>query len=188
MRSRVQLREVTDGVWCFRQRSYVCCSYAVADRAGLVLVHAGMTSDAAPVLHGLAQLGRTPDEVHTTTSQAVTADQLVGDGEVVAGDCRVVFTPGHTAGHVAYFHEPTGLLFAGDALAVVDGKLRFMARLVTPDLPEARRRWPGSSTCRSASFAPATARHLPPESMSRCARWASGSAARRGRSWANGGP
>jgi hypothetical protein len=24
--------------------------------------------------------------------------------------------------------------------------------------------------------------------MSRCARWASGSAARRGRSWANGGP
>ncbi|MGB8505523.1 MBL fold metallo-hydrolase, partial [Mycobacterium sp.] len=65
MRSRVQLLSVTDGVWCFRQRSYVCCSYAVVDDDGVVLVDAGMTSDAAPVLNGLALLGRTPADVHT---------------------------------------------------------------------------------------------------------------------------
>jgi glyoxylase-like metal-dependent hydrolase (beta-lactamase superfamily II) len=206
VRSRVQLRAVTDGVWCFRQRSYVCCSYVVADHDGLVLVDAGMTSDAAPVLNGLALLHRTPDDVHTillthwhndhaagaarmkalsgakvfyhrkeapyftrrtarhgfpgwlashipergplvlsrgllsaATSQAVTADMLVDDGDVIAGGFRVVFTPGHTPGHLAYFHEPTGALFAGDALAVVGGELRFMARPVTLELSDARR-------------------------------------------------
>jgi glyoxylase-like metal-dependent hydrolase (beta-lactamase superfamily II) len=205
MRSRVQLLPVTDGVWCFRQRSYVCCSYAVVDDDGIVLVDSGMTSDAAPVLNGLELLGRTPADVHTillthwhndhaagaarvqalsgakvhyhererpyfmretarggfpgwlskqipergplvlfrgllsaATSTAVSADVLVRDGDLVLGQFRVVETPGHTPGHVAYFHEPSGALFAGDALAVVDGKLRFMARPVTLDLEEAR--------------------------------------------------
>jgi hypothetical protein len=32
MRSRIQLLSVTDGVWCFRQRSYFCCSYAAYQR------------------------------------------------------------------------------------------------------------------------------------------------------------
>ena len=205
MRSRVQLLSVTDGVWCFRQRSYVCCSYAVEDDDGVVLVDAGMTSDAAPVRNGLALLGRTPADVHTillthwhndhaagaalmkalsgarvhydererpyftretarggfpgwlsghvpergplvlfrgllsaATSTAVSADVLVRDGDLVLGRFRVVETPGHTPGHVAYFHEPSGVLFAGDALAVVGGELRFMARPVTLDLEEAR--------------------------------------------------
>lgn len=205
MRSRIQLLSITDGVWCFRQRSYVCCSYAVADDQGLVLVDAGMTSDAAAVCNGLAMLDRTPSDVHTillthwhndhaagaalmkslsgakvyyhgrerpyfmretarggfpgwlsrqvpergplvlargllsaATSTAVAADVLVRGGDLVPGDFRVKETPGHTPGHVAYFHEPTGVLFAGDALAVVRGKLRFMARPVTLDLPDAR--------------------------------------------------
>ncbi|WP_165759470.1 MBL fold metallo-hydrolase [Mycobacterium decipiens] len=205
MRSGLQLLPVTDRVWCFRQRSYVCCSYAVLDAAGVVLVDAGMTSDAAPVLNGLALLDRAPADVHTillthwhndhaagaarlktlsgasvhyhererpyftrrtarggllgwlsgqvpergplvlfrgllsaATSTAIAADVLVRDGDLVLGQFRVVATPGHTPGHVAYFHEPTGVLFAGDALAVVGGKLRFMARPVTLDLETAR--------------------------------------------------
>lgn len=69
---------------------------------------------------------------------AVTANHLVTDGEIIEGAFRALATPGHTAGHIAYLHEPTRILFCGDALAVVDGDLRLMARPVTPDLPTAR--------------------------------------------------
>lgn len=69
--------------------------------------------------------------------EAVTADRLVADGEFVEGEFRVLATPGHTVGHVAYLHEATKALFCGDALAVVENRLRLMARPVTPDLPRA---------------------------------------------------
>ena len=70
--------------------------------------------------------------------EAVTANHYVTDGEIVEGAFRVLATPGHTSGHVAYIHEPTRILFCGDALAVVAGRLRMMARPVTPDLPAAK--------------------------------------------------
>lgn len=70
--------------------------------------------------------------------EAVTADRLVTDGEIVEGDFRALATPGHTGGHVAYIHAPSGSLFCGDALAVVGNQLRLMARPVTPDLAGAR--------------------------------------------------
>jgi glyoxylase-like metal-dependent hydrolase (beta-lactamase superfamily II) len=69
---------------------------------------------------------------------AVIADYLVRDGEDLPGGFRVFATDGHTPGHVAYFHQPTRALFCGDALAVVDDRLRLMARPVTPDLHAAR--------------------------------------------------
>jgi glyoxylase-like metal-dependent hydrolase (beta-lactamase superfamily II) len=72
------------------------------------------------------------------TPTAVTANRLVREGEVIEGAFRVVETPGHTPGHLAYFHEPTRTLFCGDALAVVGGRIRLMARPVTPDLAAAR--------------------------------------------------
>ncbi len=70
--------------------------------------------------------------------EAVDADHLVADGEIVEGEFRVLATPGHTSGHIAYMHQPTRTLFCGDALAVVAGHLRLMARPVTLDVPTAR--------------------------------------------------
>ena len=70
--------------------------------------------------------------------QPIAEATLVDDGDVVSDDFEVVFTPGHTPGHVSFFYRPEGVLFAGDALAVVRGRLRFMARSVTPDLASAR--------------------------------------------------
>jgi glyoxylase-like metal-dependent hydrolase (beta-lactamase superfamily II) len=70
--------------------------------------------------------------------RAVAADSFVRNGDLVAGEFRVLATPGHTPGHVAYLHEPSRALFCGDALAVVGNRLRLMARPVTPDLPTAR--------------------------------------------------
>ena len=60
------------------------------------------------------------------------------DGELAEGAFRVLATPGHTSGHVAYLYEPARILFCGDALAVVGKKLRLMARPVTPDRVLAR--------------------------------------------------
>jgi glyoxylase-like metal-dependent hydrolase (beta-lactamase superfamily II) len=48
--------------------------------------------------------------------EAVSANHLVTDGEMIQGGFRVLATPGHTRGHVAYMHEPTRTLFCGDAL------------------------------------------------------------------------
>lgn len=70
---------------------------------------------------------------------AVAGNHFVNDGDAAPGAFRAVATPGHTPGHVAYLHEPTRILFCGDALAVVGRRLRLMARPVTPDLPSARR-------------------------------------------------
>jgi glyoxylase-like metal-dependent hydrolase (beta-lactamase superfamily II) len=70
--------------------------------------------------------------------EAVAASHLVTDGEMLEGAFRVLATPGHTRGHVAYVHEPTRTLFCGDALAVVSNRLRLMARPVTPDISAAK--------------------------------------------------
>jgi glyoxylase-like metal-dependent hydrolase (beta-lactamase superfamily II) len=72
------------------------------------------------------------------TPRAVDAQRLVRDGERLLGDFEVVATPGHTPGHVAYYYRPASALFAGDALAVIDGQVRFMARPVTSDVTAAR--------------------------------------------------
>ena len=74
-----------------------------------------------------------------STPRAVAAQHLVEDGDVLLDDFQVVATPGHTPGHVSYFYRPERALFAGDALAVIDGRVRFMARPVTLDQEAARR-------------------------------------------------
>ncbi|WP_329563280.1 MBL fold metallo-hydrolase [Kitasatospora sp. NBC_01266] len=46
------------------------------------------------------------------------ADATLEDGELVegGGGLRVIHTPGHSPGHIALLHEPTGTLLAGDAV------------------------------------------------------------------------
>ena len=60
--------------------------------------------------------------------------QPVVGGEIIEGEFRVVATPGHTEGHVSFFHLPSRNLFAGDALAIKGGAICFMSRPVTPNL------------------------------------------------------
>lgn len=73
-----------------------------------------------------------------TVPKKVKVDRIVQNGDIVLGDFEVIETPGHTSGHVAYYDIRTKTLFAGDSLAVIDGRLRLMARPVTPDKPAAR--------------------------------------------------
>ena len=88
------------------------------------------------------------------TPRPVDAQHLVSDGEMLFDAFRVIETPGHTGGHVSYFYVPEETLFAGDALAVVDGRIRFMARPVTLDQPAARRSMEKCLTLRPRAVCP----------------------------------
>lgn len=70
---------------------------------------------------------------------AVEATQFIKHGDLLFDEFEVIETPGHTAGHVSFYNRRLKALFAGDAVAVIDGRIRFMARPVTPDLPLARK-------------------------------------------------
>lgn len=68
-----------------------------------------------------------------TTPWPIRLDHSLADGELVAGRFEAIETPGHTDGHLAFFDRESSTLFAGDALAVIDGRVRRMAKHVTPD-------------------------------------------------------
>ena len=53
---------------------------------------------------------------------ATRPTHLLSEGELY-GSLRVVATPGHTPGHLSYFDERDGTLYAGDALVTVGGKV-----------------------------------------------------------------
>lgn len=56
------------------------------------------------------------------------ADVQLEDGAVipeVLGGLQVIATPGHTAGHVAFYGPRDRILFAGDSMTVGGGKLRW---------------------------------------------------------------
>ncbi|MDR1264049.1 MAG: MBL fold metallo-hydrolase [Propionibacteriaceae bacterium] len=61
--------------------------------------------------------GRLPGRFAPATTRPT---RLVGDGDQL-GPLTVVATPGHTPGHLSYFHQPSGALFAGDALQTRGG-------------------------------------------------------------------
>jgi len=55
-----------------------------------------------------------------------SVDTAVADEEVLpyCGGITVIFTPGHTPGHICLYLNQSKILITGDALVVVDGELR----------------------------------------------------------------
>jgi len=41
-------------------------------------------------------------------------DQLIHDGEIILGDLKIIWTPGHSFGHICIFNKKNGYLFSGD--------------------------------------------------------------------------
>jgi glyoxylase-like metal-dependent hydrolase (beta-lactamase superfamily II) len=68
----------------------------------------------------------TPENVNRTLS----------DGEMLpfSGGITVIYTPGHTPGHVCLYHHTSKTLIAGDAMIVHEGKLIGPNPSHTPDL------------------------------------------------------
>lgn len=75
-----------------------------------------------------------PVEVTRTVEDGDTLPVLRGDGGL-----RVVATPGHTRGHVAFYAPGRRLLFAGDAYVHQGGRVAPPPRMVTLDMEEAKR-------------------------------------------------
>lgn len=70
-----------------------------------------------------------------TVPRNVAIDHCVTDGNIILNDFEVIESPGHTPGHISFYDRKSKTLFAGDSLAVIRGRLRLMARPVTPDKP-----------------------------------------------------
>ena len=71
--------------------------------------------------------------------QPTPVDETLEDGALLdlAGGVRLVFTPGHTPGHMCLYHERSRTLIAGDALTSNDGQLWGPNESATPDMPTA---------------------------------------------------
>jgi glyoxylase-like metal-dependent hydrolase (beta-lactamase superfamily II) len=72
--------------------------------------------------------------------QPTPIDEQLQDGTRLdlAGGVRVVFSPGHTPGHICLYLERTKTLISGDALTANDGRLYGPNVSATPDMPSAR--------------------------------------------------
>jgi glyoxylase-like metal-dependent hydrolase (beta-lactamase superfamily II)/8-oxo-dGTP pyrophosphatase MutT (NUDIX family) len=63
-----------------------------------------------------------PVRAHPATATrlpAGTAVRPVGDGELLHGKWRALFTPGHAPGHLCYLEERSGALLAGDMVSTL---------------------------------------------------------------------
>jgi glyoxylase-like metal-dependent hydrolase (beta-lactamase superfamily II) len=65
-------------------------------------------------------------------------DDILNDGQELPllGGLQVISTPGHTPGHIAFYLPSRKILFAGDALMSMRGKLSFMNSPFTWDYPQ----------------------------------------------------
>jgi glyoxylase-like metal-dependent hydrolase (beta-lactamase superfamily II) len=66
---------------------------------------------------------------------AIVVGEELDDGQMlpIAGGLRVVHTPGHTMGHVALLHEPSGVLITGDSIWNVR-RMRWSVRAFCQDI------------------------------------------------------
>ena len=64
----------------------------------------------------------------------------IEDGQILPmlGGLQVVHVPGHTPGSVCLYAAAHRLLFVGDALQVIRGRVTFASRVFSEDLPTAR--------------------------------------------------
>lgn len=63
----------------------------------------------------------------------VEADHLLIDGAPVVGGFKAIYTPGHCAGHTAFYHPVARVLIVGDACANAGGTLSLAPAIFTAD-------------------------------------------------------
>ena len=80
--------------------------------------HAWLGAGRVPVHGRSGRAGRIIDRLPKLHWTPFAADDAVTDGQLVEGGAglRVVHTPGHSPGHIALLHEPSGAVLVGDAL------------------------------------------------------------------------
>ena len=105
-----------------------------ADIAGLAigLRHALRRTD-----DGITRRGRLLDYVTPTPARLAPIQD--GDLIPVLGGLRVIHTPGHTPGSICLYAEQHRLLFTGDVLQVMRGRLTYANAFFSHDIGLARR-------------------------------------------------
>jgi glyoxylase-like metal-dependent hydrolase (beta-lactamase superfamily II) len=76
--------------------------------------------------------------VHAHPAEGVEGALPFVDGDVVNG-LRALSTPGHTKGHLSLIEEYQGVLFAGDCVGIVDGRMVRAPEQFTADSAAAER-------------------------------------------------
>lgn len=65
--------------------------------------------------------------------------EVIEDGDVLPGlgEIQILATPGHTPDHLSFFAPVAGILFAGDALFIINGRLQRTPKIITVNEEEA---------------------------------------------------
>lgn len=116
-----------------RGRSDVAVLMHPADIAGLAT---GLRQALRRTDDGVARRNRLLDYLTPTPARL----RPIEDGDVipVLGGLRVIHTPGHTPGSVCLYAERHRLLFSGDVLQVIRGRLTYASTFFSHDIRRAR--------------------------------------------------
>jgi glyoxylase-like metal-dependent hydrolase (beta-lactamase superfamily II) len=128
----------------------IVCTHAHPDHIGGVREIAG-DRDVEVMMHpaDLAGLGVTLRDAvanrsrgqliaYFTRHPGEASPLLDGDLLPILGGLQVIHTPGHTAGSICLYAPRHKLLFVGDALQVIRGKVTFASQVFSEDMAEAR--------------------------------------------------
>lgn len=76
-----------------------------------------------------------------STFKGIKVDRTVKEGDVIEsmGGLRVISTPGHSPGQIAFWQPERKVLFTGDTMMHYMGKLRLPLAMATVDMDEAKR-------------------------------------------------
>jgi len=143
----IGVRDLERIVFTHQDLDHVGSGAALVRQSGAkVLAHA---VEAPYIDGGLRPLKPTPEMLEQRPQMSemmrrlepVGVDELLEDGELLdlAGGTRIIFTPGHTPGHVSLYLEGPRVLVAGDALTAEEGHLNGPNPPVTLDMDEAAR-------------------------------------------------
>ena len=122
------------------------------DREVEVLMHpADLAGLEVTLRDAVANRNRGQLIAYLTRHPGEATPMVEGDVLPILGGLQVVHTPGHTPGSVCLYAPRFKLLFVGDALQVIRGKVTFASQVFSEDIAEAR-----SSVARMAELDVAT--------------------------------